>query len=175
MSTPATVPFEEYLHTTYEPDREYVNGQLVERNAGEYFHSAMLGLICGALGARKAERRYHTFISLRVRVSDEPRIRVPDICVKALPYEKTPILVRPNMAIEVISPEDEVSNMLTKIGDYLAAGIPHIWIVDPYKRRLFEVRPPASIRRPPGLTLATPLVGEIDFAPLFQELYEPTG
>jgi hypothetical protein len=31
----------------------------------------------------------------------------------------------------------------------------------------------AGIRRPAGLTLATPLVGEIDFAPLFEQLAKP--
>jgi hypothetical protein len=41
MATSAAVPVEEYLRTTYEPDREYVGGQLVERHVGEYFHSRL--------------------------------------------------------------------------------------------------------------------------------------
>jgi Uma2 family endonuclease len=76
------------------------------------------------------------------------------------------------LAIEIVSPDDSVPEMLTKIGDYLAAGIPHIWVIDPYKRNLVEADQ-AGIRRPAGLTLATPLVGEIDFAPLFEQLAEP--
>jgi hypothetical protein len=68
------------------------------------------------------------------REVDEPRYRIPDISVKALPHEITPILTRPDLAIEIVSPDDEVGEMLTKIGDYLAAGIPYIWVVDPYKR-----------------------------------------
>jgi Uma2 family endonuclease len=63
--------------------------------------------------------------------------------------------------------------MLAKIGDYLAAGIPYIWVVDPYKRTLAEADA-AGIRRPATQTLATPLVGEIDFASLFQQLDEPS-
>jgi hypothetical protein len=63
--------------------------------------------------------------------------------------------------------------MLTKIGDYLAAGIPHIWVVDPYKRTLIEADH-SGIRRPAAQTLSTPLVGEIDFAPLFEDLDERT-
>jgi Uma2 family endonuclease len=58
--------------------------------------------------------------------------------------------------------------MLTKIGDYLAAGIPHIWVVDPYKRTLGS-----GIRKVASQKLSTPLVGEIDFAPLFEQLDEP--
>ena len=172
MATLTAVPVEEYLRTTYHPDKEYVDGQLVERNVGEYFHSRLQFLIALILGSRERERRFRTFTELRVRVSDEPRYRIPDISVKALPHERTPILVKPDLVIEVVSPEDEVGEMLTKIGDYLAAGIPHIWVVDPYKRTLVEADQ-AGIRRASGQTLATPLVGEIDFAPLFQQLDEP--
>jgi hypothetical protein len=40
MATSSAVPVEEYLRTTYHPDMEYLEGQLVERNVGEYFHSS---------------------------------------------------------------------------------------------------------------------------------------
>jgi Uma2 family endonuclease len=92
--------------------------------------------------------------------------------VKALPHQVTPILTQPDLAIEIVSPDDEVPEMLAKIGDYLAAGIPHVWVVDPYKRTLVEADQ-AGIRRPASRLLATPLVGEIDFALLFQQLDEP--
>ncbi len=62
--------------------------------------------------------------------------------------------------------------MLGKIGDYFAAGIPHIWVVDPYKRTLVEADQ-NGIRQPETLILTTPLVGGIDFASLFQQLDEP--
>ena len=174
MATLTAVPVEEYLRTTYHPDREYVDGQLVERHVGEYFHSRLQGLITALLMSRARDRRFRTFPELRVQVSDEPRYRIPDICVKALPHQVTRILIRPDLAIEIVSPDDEVPEMLTKIGDYLAAGIPHIWVVDPYKRTLVEANQ-AGIRRPAAQTLATPLVGEVDFARLFQQLDEPAG
>ena len=105
-------------------------------------------------------------------MSDEPRYRIPDICVKALPHEITPVLIRPDLVIEVVSPDDEVAEMLEKIGDYLAAGIPYTWVVDPYKRTLVQAGP-GGIHRPAGMVLSTPLVGEADFAALFEELGEP--
>jgi Uma2 family endonuclease len=168
----AAVPLEEYLRTMYHPDREYVDGQLVERHVGEYFHSRLQALIVALLIERERPRHFRSFTELRVRVSDEPRYRIPDICVKALPHERTPILIQPDLAIEIVSPDDEVPEMLTKIGDYLAAGIPYIWVVDPYKRTLAEADQ-AGMRRPAAQTLATPLVGEIDFAALFRQLDEP--
>jgi len=172
MATLTAVPVEEYLRTTYHPDREYVDGQLLERHVGEYFHSRLQALIVSVLIARERLRRFRTFTELRVQVSGEPRYRIPDICVKALPHRAAPILIRPDLAIEVVSPDDEVAEMLTKIGDYLAAGIPHIWVVDPYERTLVEADQ-SGIRRPAVKMLSTPLVGEIDFVPLFQQLDEP--
>src|ERR1043165_8155110 len=136
MATLAAVPVEEYLRTTYNPDREYVGGQLVERHVGEYFHSMLQGLITGELLARRHERRFRVFPEQRTRVSDEPRFRIPDVSVKALPHQVNPILTRPDLVIEIISPDDEPLEMLEKIGDYQRAGIPYIWIVDPYKRTL---------------------------------------
>jgi Uma2 family endonuclease len=172
MATFTAVPVEEYLSTTYHPDMEYVDGQLLERHVGEYRHS-MLQILTGAeLLARSRERRFRVFSEQRVRVNDEPRYRIPDICVKALPHRVTPVLIQPDLVIEIVSPDDEVSEMLAKIADYLAAGIPHIWVVDPYKRTLSEVIQ-GEIRRPATQVLATPLVGEIDFASLFQQLDEP--
>jgi Uma2 family endonuclease len=172
MATSSAVPVEEYLRTTYHPDMEYLEGQLVERHVGEYFHSRLQSLIIGLLLSREPERRFRVFTEQRVKVSDRPRYRIPDICAKALPHQITPILLRPDLAIEVVSPDDEAAAMLAKIGDYLAAGIPHIWVVDPYKRTLVEADQ-NGIRQPETLVLATPLVGEIDFAPLFQQLDEP--
>ena len=172
MITSTAVPVEEYLRTTYDPDMEYVGGQLVERNVGEYDHSRLQHLLDVELGARERERRFRVFTEQRVRVSDEPRYRIPDLCVKALPHEKTPVLVRPDLAIEIMSPDDRPAEVLEKIADYEAAEIPHIWVVDPYQRTVIEADQ-AGLRRPATLKLSTPLVGEVDFGLLFQQLAEP--
>ena len=42
-STLVSVP--EYLGTTYRPDREYVDGQVLERNMGEWDHSRLQALL----------------------------------------------------------------------------------------------------------------------------------
>ena len=165
----AIVPVEEYLRTAYHPDREYVRGELVERHVGEYFHSRLQTLIAMLLGTREDERHFLTFTEQRVKVSDEPRYRIPDISVKALPHEITPVLTRPDLVIEILSPEDEAADTLEKIGDYLAAGIPHIWVVDPYRRKVMEADE-SGIRLSANHLLATPLVGEVDFAALFRLL-----
>ena len=53
MSTKAPVSVEEYLATTYDPDCDYVDGELLERNMGEKKTMAVcrlllpLGCTCG--------------------------------------------------------------------------------------------------------------------------------
>ena len=39
MKTAALIPVEEYLRTTYDPDCDYVDGEVQERNLGELDHS----------------------------------------------------------------------------------------------------------------------------------------
>ena len=38
------VPVEEYLRTTYRPDRDFIDGELRERNIGERPHATLQGI-----------------------------------------------------------------------------------------------------------------------------------
>ena len=66
MATLTAVPVEEYLRTTYHPDMEYVDGQLLERHVGEQYHSMLQGLVISELNLRRRERRFRTFPEQRV-------------------------------------------------------------------------------------------------------------
>ena len=168
MVAATAIPVEEYLHTSYEPDMEYVNGQLVERNVGEYFHS-LLQLLIGAELLKRHGRGFRVFTEQRVRISAEPRYRIPDICVRALPHRADPILEKPDLVIEILSPDDRPAEVLRKIADYLQAGVPHIWIVDPYQRTVMEADA-TGFREAVGFMLQTELVGPVNFGDFFAEL-----
>jgi Uma2 family endonuclease len=170
MPTSAAVPVEEYLRTTYHPDKEYVDGELVERNVGEWRHS-LLQMLTGSLLLSRAHGRFLVFSELRIRVSSDPaRYRIPDLCVVALPYAPEPVLTQPpHLVVEITSPDDRVADVLEKVGEYLAAGIPHIWLPDPYRRTLHEADQ-AGIRACSGLAAETELVGRVDFSELFTQL-----
>jgi Uma2 family endonuclease len=168
MVAATAIPVEEYLHTSYEPDMEYVNGQLVERNVGEYFHG-FLQLLIGIELSKPRGRSFRVFTETRVRVSAEPRYRIPDLCVKALPHRADPILEKPDLVIEILSPDDRPAEVLKKIADYLQAGIPHIWIVDPYQRTVMEADA-TGFREAVNFTLETELVGSVNFGELFAKL-----
>jgi Uma2 family endonuclease len=45
--------------------------------------------------------------------------------------------VAPELAVEILSPDDRWSDVTAKIADYFGAGVSRVWIVDPKLRRVF--------------------------------------
>ncbi len=136
MGTARTlVSVEEYLHTVYEPDCDYVDGLLVERNVGEKDHAMLQQEILFYLRERRKLWNILPIQELRVQVSPT-RYRVPDICVVLGPEPDEQILTQPPfLCIEVLSPEDRMSRMQQKIADYLKFGVSYVWVVDPQTRQ----------------------------------------
>ena len=125
----------EYLSTSYHPDFEYVDGQLLERNLGERDHSEVQMAVSAYLHNRRRELGIHVFPEQRVQMS-ATRFRVPDICVVAGSRPKDLILKEPPLiCIEILSKEDRPGDIQQRIDDYLTFGVPYVWIVDPRSRR----------------------------------------
>lgn len=131
---PATlVPIQEYLHRSYEPDCEYVEGVLVERNAGEIGHGDAQGRICAFVWTQVPG--FWAGVAVRVQVKRD-RIRVVDISImRGRRPEGRIITSPPEVAVEVLSPDDRAADLQEKIDDYLAFGIPCVWVIDPESRR----------------------------------------
>ena len=128
------VSVDEYLHSSYEPDCDYVDGELVERNVGERGHGVLQGHIYSYYLTRIRKSGVYPFIEQRVRISAQ-RYRVPDICLTSGDCTEAIFTTPPLAVIEVFSPEDRISRMQTRIDDYLSIAIRYIWIVDPQTRR----------------------------------------
>jgi len=130
---PAVVSVDEYLHTAYRPDCDYVDGVIVERNVGEKDHSKLQWQLM-----RYLEQHYPNFFTIhetRVQIS-ATRFRVPDLCVFAGPEPDEQIFTHPPfLCIEVLSPEDRMSRMQAKIDDYLGFGVSYVWVIDPQTRK----------------------------------------
>lgn len=135
MATTLAVPVEEYLHTEYEPDCDYVDGQLEERNVGERDHGELQGEIYAFFKLHSKEWRLYPFLEQRLRIT-ATRFRVPDICLVAGTRPKEQIFTQPPLVvIEILSPEDRFSRMQEKIADYLGFGVRYVWLIDPKTRR----------------------------------------
>lgn len=128
---PAFVPLEVYLRSSYEPDAEYVDGVIEERPMGEWNHADWQAAIVEYFRVRRVEWNIRAAAELRVQVAKR-RFRVPDVTVldRNLPVEQ--IITHPPIAVfEVLSPEDSLIRMMTKLADYEAMGVKTILVLDP--------------------------------------------
>ena len=135
MSATTRVSVEDYLATAYDPDCDYVDGEILERNFGEPEHGGLQAALTGWLYANRKRLGIHVFTETRVQVKPA-RFRIPDICVAtgARPSERI-LTTPPFLCIEILSPEDRMSRMQERIDDYLAMGAGFVWVVDPASRR----------------------------------------
>ena len=107
----AAIPVELYLHTSYEPDAGFVDGEIEERFAGEDDHATwqQASQFWFSQHAQVWGRRVR--VALRVQVSPT-RYRVPDIVVFDRHRPTEQILTHPPVAVfEVLSPEDTMSRL----------------------------------------------------------------
>jgi Uma2 family endonuclease len=126
------VAIDVYLRSSeYEPDAEYVDGEIEERPMGEFDHAAwQLAILKWFL---RHEEEWNIDVLPELRIQTGPtRFRVPDVTVldRSLPIEQ--IITHPPIAVfEVLSPEDTLLRLKRKLADYHTMGIPQIWVVDP--------------------------------------------
>ncbi len=139
MATGTQISVEEYLHSVYRPDCDYVDGVLEERNVGEQDHSWVQGRFTFFFHLHYAETGIVAFPEWRFQVRPN-RFRIPDVVVtRGRPKEQILTSV-PLLCIEVLSPEDTISRVNERVQDYLAFGVPVVWVVDPAERRLWIYR-----------------------------------
>jgi len=147
---PARTPIgvEEYLHTVFDgADCEYLDGEIVERNAGELPHASVLGNLIYLLVGLEQKLGIRVVPVIRIRIG-ERRYRVADIAVwRAGDIGKRIPTVPPFLAIEILSPEDRMVRMLPKIQEYLSIGAEWIWVIDPDegKALIYSQASPAGV------------------------------
>ena len=139
------VPLEEYLATAYEPDCDFVEGHLEERNEGEWDHSRLQLKIGAYLLARYESQGMRVAPELRIRVTPD-RVRIPDLCVFLTdPRQRVPS-TPPFLCIELLSPEDRMRRIEVRINDYLAMGVSAVWILDPETRQAYTATEAEGLR-----------------------------
>ncbi len=118
------VSVEEYLSTSYEgPDREYIDGRIVERNLGEKDHSRPQRKLIGFFVSLESTLGAYAFPEQRVQVK-ATRFRVPDVCVYlgSEPDEQV-FRTPPFLVIEILSKDDRAGDLQDKLDDYRHFGV----------------------------------------------------
>lgn len=120
------------------PICELIEGTLVEKTMGA-LESAIAAEIIIAIGTFLKRRRLGVVLGADGALRFFPRlVRVPDVSFISwarlpggkLPPEPIPSLV-PDLVVEVLSKGNTRSEIKRKLGEYFAAGVTVVWLVDP--------------------------------------------
>jgi Uma2 family endonuclease len=131
------VSVQEYLTTSYEGDREYVDGELLQRHSGEWPHTMVHGVISCLLFERKTQSGIRVLMSQRIQVGPT-RFRVPDACAVLASDPRDPIVRQPPfLCVEIVDRTDTGTGLNEKLSDYFQMGVRYVWVIDPQTRRAF--------------------------------------
>ena len=170
IASPTLLTLEEYLHTSYRPDRHFVDGYLEERNLGTRLHGRMQMLAGTWFFNHEKNVDTYTVYGQRIQVSPT-RVRVIDICVtsRKAPIEQV-VLTPPLLCVEILSPEDRLPRAAKVMEDYAKMGVPNLWLLDPVDRIAYIYTGDGHFQLTAGpLAIAsTPI--HLDLAALFESL-----
>jgi Uma2 family endonuclease len=164
------VSVEEYLSAVYEPDCEYDDGVVVERNLGEFEHAFLQTILATLFTINMDSWGVFALTEQRLQIGAR-KFRVPDLCVLRIGGQTDPILTRPPLiVIEILSPEDTLRRVTKKASEYLEFGIEHVWLINPEAREAFRATGGGLERAPNGeLSVpGTPIVVKV--AEIFEKL-----
>lgn len=143
-STPSRVVTPDELLRMPEGDRyELVDGQLVEdtvSNESVWIAGALFRLLWDYAEKTRSGYAFTDGLQLRCFADDPDRIRRPDACfIRKERFEPQEFSqgfcsVAPDVAVEVVSPNDVYYEVERKVFEYLAAGVKLVWVVSPESR-----------------------------------------
>jgi Uma2 family endonuclease len=101
--------------------------------------------VIGYLFERRKPWNITVLTSMRIQVAPT-RFRIPDVCV-VLGETKERILTKPPfLCIEILSPEDRLARVKARIDDFLAMGVPYVWVIDAKTRQIYIATPADGLR-----------------------------
>jgi Uma2 family endonuclease len=142
---PATAPLtaDQLLHLDM-PGKsvELVRGVLVVKEPPGFLHGAVAARLAHAVMNHVNAHALGIVLAAETGfklASDPDTVRAPDVAfVKAervpRPLPSGYAALAPDLAVEVLSPNDRPGEVLAKVGDWLNAGARLVWVVDPVAR-----------------------------------------
>jgi Uma2 family endonuclease len=135
MATAPTLPLvsvEEYLRSSWRPDKEFVDGVLIDKGMPTVFHQMLSAILLRWFYQYEKEFRIKALADVRTQIIERARYRLPDLLIFTVPARLGRILtVVPDIVIEILSPDDRQSDNLARFRDYENLGVSHIVQMDP--------------------------------------------
>lgn len=132
---------------------ELVNGELVEKSMSDLSQIVANNLMEELVvwSRRTGAGRSLVEASFRCFPHAPDMVRRPDVCflsavqLAGYPWGQGHFTVAPELAVEVVSPNDEVYELDQKIRDYFQAGVRLVWIVNPELQIVRIHRAPGNV------------------------------
>ena len=155
---------------------ELVDGNLVERNMG--MKSSMIAMRLGAkielsFGDSPIGHLFGADAGYQCFRDAPDKVRKPDVSFVRFgrfPGNRPPegySRIPPDLAVEVVSPRDLANEIEEKVAEYIAAGVPLVWVVYPTTRTVRVHRPASSPQGPVGALKYTDTLSGEDVLPGF--------
>lgn len=175
--TATLISLDDYLSTTYEPDREFVDGVLVRRNVGTQLHGMLQTIVAVFLAQYRKSHQIRVFTETRLRVDASGSHRIPDVMVLEIPYKKGKVVTDvPAIVVEIKSPYDTFDDIVGKGFEYEKLGVGNILVLDPDHKRAWHFQHGnVQLLTGPSIVLDLPrqqLTIDFPFAQMFAELDE---
>lgn len=156
MATTTPITTADQLFQATDLERcELVRGELVMMTPAGFEHGRITGRITIILGGFVSQHRLGVITGAETGFlirQDPDTVRAPDVAfVRTERVPATPPRAffpgAPDLAIEVVSPNDRASQLIAKVQDWLDAGCQAVWVVDPGTRSItfYRSRSQASV------------------------------
>ena len=167
------------------PYLELMDGEVIEKPMGNRNHTRMTTWLIHLL-MNYLERTGEGVVDneLRHGFADEEWVFLPDVSVTRsdrLPFPpaetpKGPFEILPDLAIEVVSPDEQPGRLQRRIAHYMRSGVLLLWVVDPEAEKVTVWKPgelPQDFEAPAKLA-AVPVLDafELDLGQLFARLHQ---
>ncbi len=138
MATQTLMTVEQFaaLETLDTEDYELSEGELVPLSSGTWYHNELRDLIARAIWTYLDRSPVgKAMIEIDCRLS-AGTVRRPDVSVflnqnlGLIDRSRIPVPFAPDIAIEVLSPNERAMDVRRKTRDYLDAGSKEVWIID---------------------------------------------
>jgi Uma2 family endonuclease len=147
------MPLEEFLRLSSQQPFELINGEKKPKLPNVFGHGEMIRILFRLLDAFVLTRALgdvffemtfilpDTYNSGRVEGSRIPDLmfyaanRIADYKAQNPDHRSRPLALVPDLVIEIVSPNDKISEMDEKIDAYLLDGVRLLWVIDPQRRK----------------------------------------
>jgi Uma2 family endonuclease len=133
---------------------ELLRGEVVAMSPSGSLHAivtaALSGILFDYVTRKKLGWVFGAEAGFHIR-RDPDTVRAPDVAF--VTADRMPAAVPkgffpgpPDVAVEVLSPNDRASDVLAKVSDWLESGCRKVWVVDPELRSIAVYSPTAEMR-----------------------------